>query len=203
MNFLPYLQNFVLSFSALPLAAALAAEPPSPAAEPPSTQDMGRTLREQFLDMTAADVGISPSARFPLVYGVSMDLPVDEQTATVIALSDGTASLYTTASFGIIGGGAHAPVRKAARRFVAVAARYAGDAVPIPTHPYPAAGKVRFWFLTFDGLRSVETELDPIEEGSSPFLPLFAAGQDVLTELRRIHVRMQAEKPAAARPDGQ
>jgi len=164
----------------------MAADPPPPAAESSSAQSMGPALREQFLVMTAADVGISPSAMFPVVYGVSMDFFVDEHIATVIAFSDGSASLYTTSSYGIIGGFGHAAVRTAARRFVALAARYAGDAVPMSTHPYPAAGKVRFYFLTYDGLRSVETDAEPIVEGdSSPFIPLYGAGQDVLSELLR------------------
>ncbi|MBN8740945.1 MAG: hypothetical protein J0H86_15690 [Xanthomonadaceae bacterium] len=179
MRFLSRLRNVVLSLTALPLAAASAAEPPS-------APSLGPELREQFLVTSAADAGISPSARFPSVYGVSMDFFVDENVATVIALSDGSASVYTTSSFGIIGGIGHAAVRKAARRFVTVAARYADAAVPISTHPYPAAGKVRFYFLTYDGLRSVETDAEPIVEGdSSPFIPLYGAGQDVLTELLR------------------
>lgn len=179
MSLLSRLRNFVLSLTALPLAA-------TPAAEPSSAQSMGPALRELFLATTAAKAGISPSAKFPLVYGVSMDFFVDENIVTVIALSDGSASVYTTSPFGIIGGIGHAPVRKTARRFVALAARYVDDAVPLATHPYPAAGKVRFYFLTYDGLRSVETDAEPIVEGdSSPFIPLYGAGQDVLTELLR------------------
>lgn len=109
---------------------------------------------------------------------------IDENVATVIALSDGSASVYTTASFGIIGG--HAAMRKNARRFVALAARYVDDALPISTHPYPTAGRERFYFLTYDGLRSVETDAEPVvEDDSSPFIPLYGAGQDVLTELLR------------------
>lgn len=65
MSFLSRLRNVVLSLTAQPPATTPAAEPPTPAAEPSSTQSMGPALRERFLTTTAADAGISPNAEFP------------------------------------------------------------------------------------------------------------------------------------------
>ena len=51
--------------------------------------------------------GEKPTKEFPRVYGILMDWPVGEQTATVFSSSSGAASLYTTSTFGIIGGEGH------------------------------------------------------------------------------------------------
>lgn len=155
-------------------------------AEPKRAEDMGRHLRQSFLTTTAAEAGVSANAKFPRVFGVAMDWPIGDDFATVVSVSDGTASLYTTSTFGIIGGGEHASVRKAALRFVALANTHSERAKPTATYPYPTPGKVRFYFLTYDGVRTVETEFAPIHAGSSEFYTLFDAGQAVLTELRLI-----------------
>ncbi len=60
------------------------------------------------------ELGIEASDEFPLVYGVLLEFPVGDATATVVAMCDGNASLYTTSTFGVIGGFAHESVREAA-----------------------------------------------------------------------------------------
>ena len=104
----------------------------------------------------------------------------------MVSLSDGTASLYTTSTFGIIGGAGHASIITAAQRFVKVADRYYSDTIATTTQPYPGKDKIRFYLLAFDGLRTVETDAAPVDSGSGKFSPLFDAGQDVLTELRKV-----------------
>jgi len=46
------------------------------------------------------------------VVAVLMDWPLGEHTATVLASAGGDASLYTTSTFGLLGGIGHASVRK-------------------------------------------------------------------------------------------
>jgi hypothetical protein len=59
-----------------------------------------------------------PTKEFPHVDGVLMDWPISQPIATVFSASIGAASLYTTVSFGIIGGEGHETVRTAAISFV-------------------------------------------------------------------------------------
>lgn len=114
-----------------------------------------------------------------------MDWPIDNNTATIVSLSDGTASLYTTSKFGIIGGQAHPTVRVAARKFIQAAERLHDDSKETKTFPYPTHGKVRFYLRTFSGVRVIETEAEPIYSGASKYSQLFSLGQEVLTELRK------------------
>ncbi len=146
----------------------------------------GRALRARALSTTAEQLHFQPTEDFPRVFGVVMDFPSDEDTATVVSMSDGTASLYTTAAFGIIGGGAHELVRAASQRFVKLAESFHDDSIPVKAWPYPANSQAFFYLLTYVGVRRISADLDQIYAFSSEHSPLFGAGQDVLTELRRI-----------------
>jgi hypothetical protein len=77
-----------------------------------------------MLTTPASKIGIQPSDDFPKVYGVLIDWPLGEHTATIVSMSDGNASLYTTSTFGIMGGISHESVRNAARALVKAAQTY-------------------------------------------------------------------------------
>jgi hypothetical protein len=146
----------------------------------------GSELRQLFLKTTPAKAGESASAELSSVYGVALDWPIGEHIATVVSLSDGSASLYTTSTFGIIGGSTHEAVRAAAKRFVLLADRYVSDSAPTSAYPYPSRAKVRFYLLTHEGVRFIEEEAEPIYSGSAKLSPLFGAAQDVFTQLRAV-----------------
>jgi hypothetical protein len=155
----------------------------------PKSDDAGKQLRQMILGMTAKDVGVAPSPEFPSLFGVLMDWPVGEQIASVVALSDGTASLYTTSTFGIIGGQAHEAVRVAGRRWLQVAERFHGESSAAMGSPYPASDQVFFYLLTFGGLRLVAAPLKQVQAGEGRHAALFNAGQEVLAQLRKTVAR--------------
>jgi hypothetical protein len=137
-----------------------------------------------MLTTAPGTIGQRPTPEFPRVYGVLMDWPVGEHVATLLSTSTGAASLYTTSTFGIIGGEGHEQVRTAAIAFVRAADRLFDSSTPTTTYPYPAAGHVRFYLLTFGGVRVVDTDLATIESGTNVYAEFFNLGQVVLTELR-------------------
>jgi len=149
-----------------------------------------RRMRGRVLAGQPADFRIAPSNDCARVYGVVMDWPVDDETVTVVALCDGNASLYTTGTFGVIGGGKHSAVRRAAAAFVRDADRVHADARSTTDRSYPAPNRIRFYLLTFDGVRLLEENRASIEDGRSRYSALFDRAQDVATELREI-----ADKP--------
>lgn len=143
-----------------------------------------RALRMQILTTPASELGIEKSAKNTSVYGALLEFPIDKNTATVVALSDGNASLYTTSTFGVIGGIGHDNVRAAATAFVKAANEVHDDAVATLEYPYPASDRVRFYLLTHSGVRVIDTDLASIEAGRSKYTGLYGRGQDVLTQLR-------------------
>ncbi len=159
------------------------AESPEPQKNP---ADAGRALRHMMLTTPADKAGQKPTKEFPRIYGVLMDWPTGGQIATVFATSTGAASLYTTSTFGIIGGEGHKSVRDAATTFVHAADRYFESSTPASEYPYPTTDRVRFYFLTFGGVRVIDTDLESINSGSSKYAELFGLGQSVLTELRLV-----------------
>lgn len=159
------------------------AQRPAPSKNP---ADAGRSLRQMMLTTPPAQLGEKPTKDFPRVYGILMDWPIGDVTATIFSSSTGAASLYTTSTFGIIGGEGHETVKAAAIRFVRAADRLFDLAAPTTEYPYPAADRVRFYLLTFDGVRVVETDLASMESRTSKFAEFFGLGQAVLTELRLV-----------------
>jgi hypothetical protein len=151
-----------------------------------NSADMGRELRQMMLTTSPQEAGVKPTKEFPRVYGILMDWPISEQIATVFSSSTGAASLYTTSTFGIIGGEGHETVRSAARTFVATSDRHFAEAHPVTEFPYPGADGVRFYLLTFDGVRVIDTDLASLLKHTSRFTELFGLGQAVLTELRKV-----------------
>jgi hypothetical protein len=146
-------------------------------------------LRVRAIRTTAGDLGVTPTKRFPWVYGVVMDWPINDQIATIISFCDGSASLYSTGTYGILGGIEHETVRQKAIRFVQLADIFADNSVPAENESCPSAHKVRIYLLTFSGVRVLEGPRIEIEEGRHSLSRLFAAGQVVLAELRRVSER--------------
>ena len=164
-----------------------------PSSQPPSGQSSAlppaqvmRELRTKMLTTAPSGFGIAKSTDFPRVYGVLMDWPLGEQTITVVSLCDGNASLYTTSTFGIIGGVGHDSVRAAAARFVRAAEKHHNEAVVTREYPYPVGRHVRFYLVCFDGVRVIETDLDALTSGRDSRLDLWTEGQRVVTELRLV-----------------
>ena len=145
-----------------------------------------RKLRRRTLNGVPADFGLAPTGEFPKVYGALAEFPMDGGTLTIVSLRDGNASLYTTGTFGVIGGYAHERVRTAAVAFVRAAQDYHDAAAATTDFPYPAPGRVRFYLLTFDGVRVIDTDLSSLEASTNKYFVLFARGNDVVTEFRKI-----------------
>ena len=89
-------------------------------------------LRARLLHGSAAELSIEPVES---VWGVLMETGYREAAATLVALADGTASLYFSSGGGIIGGGPHASVNAAARRVVALAAGHRSELAPTSEFP--------------------------------------------------------------------
>jgi hypothetical protein len=137
-----------------------------------------------MLTAPAAELGQKPSTEYPRVYGVLMDWPIEQGTVSVVSFSSGDSSIYTTGTFGVIGGIGHETVRDAARNFVKVAEKHYDEATPTKDYPYPNAGRVRFYLVCYDGVRTLDADSVSIKSVTDKCSDLFVAGQRVITQLR-------------------
>ena len=179
------MKHIAIAITILALAGCGRKSPVTKQAAPPE-ESPGVGLRQMVLTTPVSEVGFTADAAFPVVYGVLTEWDIDGVTATVVSMRDGMASLYTTSSFGIIGGEGHESVRRAATRYVKVAGQLVQSGKPVTEFAYPKRGQVLYYILTYDGVRQIVGDETAIGRGSDPTRPLFAAAQDVLTELRLI-----------------
>ena len=139
-------------------------------------------LREQVLALRPGDlagVGDGPLAAM-------METGYPEAVATLVAVADGTTSLYFSNGGGIIGGGEHPQVREAARRWLDAVADALESMSPQDEFPLPEEGMTQFVVVTADGRRGAAATEDDLGHGRHDLSPLFHAGHDVITELRLI-----------------
>jgi hypothetical protein len=165
--------------------------------EPPkkSPPEVMRELRLKMLTTPPAELGQKTSPEYPRVHGVLMDWPIERGTVSVISLSSGDASIYTTGTFGVIGGVGHETVRDAARNFVKVAEKHYDKAPPTKDYSYPNDGRIRFYLTCHDGVRSIDADLATLKNGTDKCSDLFVAGQRVITELRLTTQNPKGQQP--------
>jgi hypothetical protein len=113
-----------------------------------------------------------------------MEIGLPTAVASFLAIADGTVSMYTSVGGGVIGAGEHAAVRGAAERFRIVAADARSHLQTTTEFPVPTPGEVRFHVRTGDGARTGGASEQALRTGRQPLSELYAAGQDLITEIR-------------------
>lgn len=151
-----------------------------------SPAEMMREMRMKQLTLRPTALGERPTTEFPHVCAVLMDWPIETGTVTVVARTTGDASIYTTGTFGVIGGIGHENVRSAAKTCVNVAEKHFQIATQTNDYPYPKAGRVRFYLVCFDDVRVIDRDLESVRSGKDSVSDLYEAAQRVVTELRLI-----------------
>ena len=148
-------------------------------------EDVYLDLRAMALDAVAAGLA-APDPAHPTVSGLVVDIPGEGGCASVVALTDGTTSMYTSSGGGVIGAGGHAAVAEATRALLTVADAHAGLVRDPAETQLPGPGVVRFHLLTPSGRRCVDVPEGAFwGEEPHPLMPVIAATQQVISELRR------------------
>lgn len=145
----------------------------------------GASLRALAFTVDPDTLEFRPDAHVHGVWCAIVDMTGTGGTATLVCVGDGTVSLYTSKGGGAIGAGAHQAVWAAAVQLLDAA----GGAIPFlrvvgEPPPTPGPGRVRLTVRTFDGMLTDEVEETALRRGRHVLSPLYAAAQDVLTEVR-------------------
>lgn len=143
-----------------------------------------REMRERVFTVAPSEVGVSPGAGHERVWAVLMEIGYPKAVASLVAIADGTTSLYFSNGGGVIGAGEHQPVREASRRLIALVNESAGALAPTAEHPLPAVGRVRVYARTFDGLLAADADERELGENRHALSPLFHAGHAVIAAVR-------------------
>ncbi|MBI4694153.1 MAG: hypothetical protein HY749_09030 [Gammaproteobacteria bacterium] len=144
-------------------------------------------LRTKALAVKPIDLGLSSAVYADRPWGVLMETGLEDGTTySLVALADGSTSLYFSSGGGVIGGGQHDAVRTEAEKMLIVAARLQRLASPTSATPLPSAGKVCFYLLTVGGILTYSAEEQLLGEGKDRMSELFYAGHSVISEVRKI-----------------
>jgi hypothetical protein len=148
-------------------------------------EDIGAQMRAQALALKPSSVGLKPEAG-PL-WGFVMDVVTSEADwYALVVLADGSTSLYTSSTFGIIGGGAHETVREAARLLWETAEQHVEVFPSSGDTGLPPAGSTALRLLRFDGPRVLVGEGRELASGRHPASPVYFAAHEVLGRLRLV-----------------
>src|SRR6266571_9189175 len=97
-------------------------------------------LRRQLLTLDPAELELSPSPGRPRVWALFMEMGLDTGTASLVAVADGTTSLYMSTGGGVIGGGEHQAVRRVSEAFLDTAEAHLDRLQAISKAPLPQTG---------------------------------------------------------------
>jgi hypothetical protein len=153
-------------------------------ASQPANKDTYQGLRNLALQSSRSRLGLVDPLTKTQPWGVIMDWGLTEGTATVVAFSDGSASVYLSTGGGYIGGVSHESVRKAAQKMVAIAADYQSQMHATTAYPLPARAQVIFYVLTDSGIFTATASQEELSRHHHPLSKLGDAGQDVITQYR-------------------
>jgi hypothetical protein len=113
-----------------------------------------------------------------------MEIGLTKGIASCLAIADGTVSMYTSVGGGVLGAGSHAAVRGAAHRFRIVAADAGRHLQSTTAFPMPTPGEVRFHVRMGQDAWTGAASEEALRTGRQPLSELYAAGQDLITEIR-------------------
>ena len=151
---------------------------------PPEPAQTYLQLRDRILNLNPSELGFKPAGDKPRVWGVLMETGYDVGTASLVALADGTTSLYYSTGGGMLGSGEFSPVAQASKALVAEAEQHIDGLLATEDFPLPEAGQVRFYFMTYNGFLQAATTEKDLASGKHALSPLYHLAHETLTQLR-------------------
>lgn len=145
-------------------------------------------LRQQVLGLTSDQLGDAVSGDAP-VLALMMETGYPEAVATLVAVADGSTSLYFSNGGGFIGAGTHAAVAEASQRWLEAGLSFLPGLPVVTDPPLPSEGMTQFVAVTAEGIRAVVLPEEDLGEGHHRLSPFFYAGQDVITQIRLVQDR--------------
>jgi len=149
-------------------------------------------LRSQILNWKCPQVGSSTADTPGNPCAVVMDWAVTSGVATVVAVSDGSASIYYSSGGGSIGGGYARPViRDAALHAVSIGSKLLDNMQLTDNFPLPESGGVIFYIVTERGVFTAKASVELLSTNRHPLSELGNSMQTIITEYRMLETTVQ------------
>jgi hypothetical protein len=123
----------------------------------------------------------------PDTWAALMEIGTGGGVASVVVVSDGTTSLYTSSGGGLIGAGDHVSVAAVNRALLDTIERHRAAIPATESFPLPLDDEIRFSVRWPDGTRGSAVALEKeLASGDHVLSAAFAAGHDVISAMREI-----------------
>lgn len=143
--------------------------------------DVYTGMREMVLNLN--DDEISELTEKP-VWAVLMETGYDGAVVSVVAIADGTASLYFSNGGGMIGLGEHANVRHASLAMVSSSDKYIKKMAKTESFPLPKKGETIFYIVTPEGTYTYKAKEDDLGNKRDELSPFFYNGHELISQMR-------------------
>jgi hypothetical protein len=171
---------------------------------------MTAMLRNNVLTLRPMDMGLV-AEQCPPVCGAMMEIVEAGITVSLVALLDGSVSVYLSDGTGVIGCGLHPDVRAAAAKMLRVAGQVVEECALSDQKSAPSAHQAHFYLLTTQGVLRGAADRAELDEGAVPLAELYyaahsviglvellGAGIDLLDEMRLAEASVQRDAGANA-----
>jgi hypothetical protein len=149
-------------------------------------------LRRNVLTLDPTTVGITANEDNP-VWGFVMDMGRDNGCATLVAIADGTVSMYFSGGGGVIGLGEQEGPRNAAHALLTAAKDYLVHFSPAKEFALPKNNMVNMFLLTNGGVLAAAELENNLGYYRSPISPLFHAAHALITQIRLVDEKMRGK----------
>jgi hypothetical protein len=136
------------------------------------------------LSVKPSEIGISLLPESSTVMGLLVEFWTERATVSLVAMVDGSTSLYFSNGGGLLGHGSTATVATATAKLVALVEQLRPEMQLTSSFPTPADGRVRFFLMTSTGVLTREGDQASLLKGSDRFSPVFHQAQEVINEIR-------------------
>ena len=155
------------------------------------------SMRTQVLNLTDKDLA---ELKGKPVWAVLMETGHDGAAVTVVAIAEGTASLYFSNGGGIIGLGEHANVRPASLSLVNSAKHQLKHMKKTKKFSVPKPGETIFYVVTPNGVYTYSAKVDDLGNKRDKLFPLFYEGHELITQMRIADEKRQTEQGNTPNP---
>ena len=153
-------------------------------------------MRGQALKLNEKEL---PDLKGKAVWAVLMETGFPEAAFTLVAASDGTASLYFSNGGGMIGAGAHKNVRSESLKMVKMAEDYLKHMKKVDKFPVVQPGNTTFYVVTPKGIFSYTAKEDDLgEKRDKKLSSLFHQGHELIGQIRMAEEKQRAEQQSGA-----
>jgi hypothetical protein len=151
-----------------------------------SSEEIAAALRQRVLRIKPDDIGLKqPSTTNSAVWGVIIETAHLDAVASLVALLDGSVSLYVSDGNGCIGCGNQREVRQAGATLLQLAVNALPLAIATDDIELPPPGVVRFYLLARDGLHCTQIRLEDINNADDRLSQLYFSAQRTLATIEQ------------------